>query len=251
MLFRSRIFANGFRLFPSHDIRWCIAEERHLDGGRHIHAYIEFGRAPDLRNPTCFDINTGEAEYHPHIQPIGPRAVERTLTYCRKEDLDPLSNIPPKLTYGEIRDRATSADEYLRLVEANYPRDMAMNYDRIKSYANAKWSAESPFNITHFEAHEGFEAPMPLSMLTREPNKSLVVIGPPGCGKTTWAKVVAEKPALFVSHLDTLRELKPAHRSIIFDDMDFKHMPVQAQKFIVDRENPREIHCRYRNATVS
>lgn len=81
--------------------------------------------------------------------------------------------------------------------------------------------------------------------------KSLVLHGPPGCGKTNWAKKHALKPALFVTHLDRLKDFKVGiHKSIIFDDCDFKYLPRSAQIYLVDRENPRDIHIRYRVAHI-
>lgn len=81
--------------------------------------------------------------------------------------------------------------------------------------------------------------------------KSLVLLGPPGCGKTNWAKKNAIKPALFVTHLDRLKDFKVGiHKSIIFDDCDFKYLPRTAQIHLVDRENPRDIHIRYRVAHI-
>jgi len=80
---------------------------------------------------------------------------------------------------------------------------------------------------------------------------SLVLQGPPGCGKTNWAKIHAKKPSLFISHLDRLRDFKIGyHQSIIFDDLDFKHLPRTSQIHLVDRENPRDIHVRYRVAHI-
>lgn len=80
---------------------------------------------------------------------------------------------------------------------------------------------------------------------------SLILIGPPGCGKTNWAKIHAKKPCLFVSHLDRLKDFKVGfHQSIIFDDLDFKHLPRTSQIHLVDRENPRDIHIRYRVAHI-
>lgn len=81
--------------------------------------------------------------------------------------------------------------------------------------------------------------------------KSLVIHGPPGCGKTNWAKKHALKPALFITHLDRLKDFKlGVHKSIIFDDCDFKYLPRTAQIHLVDRENPRDIHIRYRMAHI-
>lgn len=67
-----------------------------------------------------------------------------------------------------------------------------------------------------------------------------------GIGKTTWALTVSNKPALFVRHLDTLREFRNGyHKSIIFDDMSFQHLPRQAQIHLVDRYHAQQIHVRY------
>ena len=78
------------------------------------------------------------------------------------------------------------------------------------------------------------------------PPKSLVIIGPAGCGKTTWAIINMPKPTLFVTHADDLRQFHSGtHRSIIFDDMDFTHYPTTSQIHLVDREQPRSIHIRY------
>lgn len=81
--------------------------------------------------------------------------------------------------------------------------------------------------------------------------KSLVINGSPGCGKTNWAKKHSKKPSLFVSHLDRLKDFDDAfHKSIIFDDMDFNHLPRTSQIHLVDRENPRDVHIRYRVAHI-
>jgi len=75
---------------------------------------------------------------------------------------------------------------------------------------------------------------------------SLWVKGPSGIGKTTWALTVSPKPSLFVRHLDTLREFRNGyHKSIIFDDMSFSHLPRTGQIELVDRFHPQQIHVRY------
>ena len=81
--------------------------------------------------------------------------------------------------------------------------------------------------------------------------RSLVLYGESGVGKTNWAKWHMPLPSLFVSHLDCLKDYDPGfHKSIIFDDVSFLHMPREAQIHIVDTFDPRSIHCRYRVANV-
>jgi len=81
--------------------------------------------------------------------------------------------------------------------------------------------------------------------------KTLVLKGASGTGKTTWAKINAPKPALFVTHVDELKSFRTGyHKSIIFDDVDFNHYPRTSQIAIVDYENPRQIHCRHAVARI-
>jgi len=81
--------------------------------------------------------------------------------------------------------------------------------------------------------------------------KSVVLIGRAGTGKTTAAKLFAPKPALFVTHLDILKQFKPEyHKSIIFDDCSFAHLPRETNIFLADRQDARAIHIRYGIATI-
>lgn len=81
-------------------------------------------------------------------------------------------------------------------------------------------------------------------------NYTNVVIGPPNCGKTQYALAHFKKP-LLVSHQDDLLDFKPEyHTGIVFDDMDFKHWSRNSQIHLVDYNNSRSIHCRYRCAKI-
>lgn len=78
---------------------------------------------------------------------------------------------------------------------------------------------------------------------------SHVILGDAGCGKTQFALAHFEN-ALMVSHMDDLLNFNEDNDGIVFDDMDFKHMPRTAQIHILDWDNTRSIHCRYRTATI-
>lgn len=81
-------------------------------------------------------------------------------------------------------------------------------------------------------------------------NTSKVIVGPPGIGKTQWAKCHFKNP-LMVRHMDDLRQFDAKfHDGILFDDMDFKHMPRTAQIHLLDWWDNASIHCRYSNAFI-
>lgn len=90
----------------------------------------------------------------------------------------------------------------------------------------------------------------PWHPLELEPGYSWVIWGYPGCGKTHYAKALYPK-ALFVSHIDDLLNYDPEkYTAIIFDDMDFMHLPRTAQIHLADQDDDRSIHCRYSTATI-
>lgn len=77
-----------------------------------------------------------------------------------------------------------------------------------------------------------------------------VVQGGPGIGKTQYALAHFSSP-LFVTHMDRLKFFDPnVHDGIVFDDMSFTHMPLQAQKFILDWSNTRDMNVKYGMATI-
>jgi len=78
---------------------------------------------------------------------------------------------------------------------------------------------------------------------------SYIIWGDAGIGKTEFAKAHFKNP-LFVCNMDDLKDFSEDHDGIIFDDMDFKHIPREAQIHILDVDNPRTIKCRYENAVI-
>lgn len=82
------------------------------------------------------------------------------------------------------------------------------------------------------------------------PETVTIFWGESGVGKTCFAKALLPN-ALMVSHIDDLRLFqKDEHDGIIFDDMDFGHIPRTAQIHLVDSDDDRSIHCRYDCAVI-
>lgn len=80
-------------------------------------------------------------------------------------------------------------------------------------------------------------------------DKSVILWGAAGIGKTEYAKYLLPN-ALFVSHMDDLGGFNSHYDGIIFDDMSFIHLPRTAQIHILDVDNQRSIHIRYKTATI-
>lgn len=232
---------------------YFISEERHEAGGRHIHAAIEFTKKVTSINCNLFDVNDGENNHHPNIQTIKKGAAhwERVLEYCDKEDPCPFSNTEIKPTWGEMLEKSHDDKSFMELVKRHYPRDFCLNHSRLEAMSQKVYPPKSTNTIESFIVTWDITLPPELTFFQPLESASTVVVGRPGCGKTTWAKIYAPKPTLFIRHLDSLQELRPIHRSIIFDDLDFKHLPPPTQKFLVDQTDLAEIHIRYRVAKIA
>lgn len=68
--------------------------------------------------------------------------------------------------------------------------------------------------------------------------------GPSNLGKTHYALAHFTNP-LLVSHIDRLKQLSPDHDGVVFDDMSFRHWPIESVIHLVDKEFTRDINVRY------
>lgn len=220
-----------------------ISTELHEDGNTHLHAAIEFKKKIYTRSQATFDLEG----YHPNIQAV--KNWPATKNYVKK--------------HGDFEEFNTDEDEdedniyelAKTMSEADffeYCRKKGVQY----AYASNAWrSSGSLFTIAEdYQEDELANVTSGLNSLDVSEHienlKSIQIIGPSGCGKTTIAKRLATKPALFVTHPDGIRYLDGHHRSIIFDDMCFTHIPRESQIHLVDRFEPREIHVRYGTAKI-
>lgn len=80
-------------------------------------------------------------------------------------------------------------------------------------------------------------------------SKTHVLWGESQIGKTNFALAHFACP-LMVTHIDDLKRLTPVHDGIVFDDMDFLHIPEASRLNFVDQGFGRAIHCRFENAWI-
>lgn len=232
-------FLNGIK--PVHWARVCL--ESHATGGTHIHAVARWNARVQSRNPRFLDCQG----FHPNIQSI--RSIKRALDYVSKDG--------EFIDYGPVPAGSAKDENWVELASKSSRADFmstAFAAGLSQNWAREFWDLGSGKQTA--EIRESYEATLSwesefLQNLSLPENKCAVLIGPTGCGKSSWAKRVCPKPALWVSHMDVLRMFRPDyHQSIIFDDMAFHHLPLQSQIHLVDWIDCRQIHCRYGYATI-
>lgn len=69
----------------------CIGQERHDDGGLHLHICAWYTKPMKFRGATHMDIKDEDGNnYHPNIKNRQIENKKRALAYCSKEDPNPL-----------------------------------------------------------------------------------------------------------------------------------------------------------------
>lgn len=176
---------------------FMIGEETHQDGGRHLHAYFRFKSKVHSRDPRCFDIN----QNHPNIKTVrqGKKSLDKILEYIGKEDPSPSTNMSITLDWGEIFQEAKDKDDFLRLVKRNYPRDYALNCQRLEYVANREWKIDINTINMGWEPDYTHDWPDTLDELRHDWKTSLVIVGTAG------------KIGIFTKTLTNLQDAEKQH----------------------------------------
>jgi len=270
--FQSERLFNGL---PAHsDIERCIiGKERHADGGYHSHVVVEYKRRLQSRRTDFFDVDG----CHPNIQPVvggGPGWI-RVVQYARKDgdvfyfgcdegNAPDGGGGPGGRPRKQQEEDGIDGDELKVACEGSTTflawLMYCVGHKVAYAYAKAFWDVihgrRAP---TYFERPEstGVIGDFGLSVrLIGEGTKTIVVCGPSGIGKTTWAIREAPLPFLLVTDIDDLGDYDPqVHKSIIFDEIRCTgdqygkgQWPLTSQIKLVTWDTPVSIRIRYKVA---
>lgn len=210
---------------------YAIGLEQHQDGNPHLHVYLKFVDKIDCRNERAFDI----CDFHPNIQV--PRSAKAVIHYVIKGGdyliSDGIKVTIEKKSWGEILHESDTKEEYLALVQKHYPRDHAVNYERLVLYANAMF----PETIVPYNSPDlTWILPEVLQLwvadnLRADPKpyrpRSLILYGPTRLGKTLWARSLGQH--CYFNGMFNLDDYNSAATYAVFDDIEWKYFPNKKQ----------------------
>lgn len=211
---------------------YSVAEEHHKDGKRHYHAWCKYDSKLDSTNARIFDLEG----VHPNI--INPGG--GWLHYVQK-------------------------DEDGKTLVSNLKKDVFTEASRKRTWEEASsllWEAEPKWMLQHakvakmnFEQRDqgrekGIQYYGPWPKIEWEPERTLVLRGPAGCGKTQWAKWFARHSYpgewLYVKGpIDKAKTHYHGQKCIIFDDLSpFEKWGVNDWCSLFDCENGGSVNLR-------
>jgi len=163
-----------------HDIDWyTIAQEDHKDGTKHIHALIALGKKCNIRNVSFLDLSSPEGQsFHGCYQPAYDVAAshEYVTKDCSNHSCGAVEARTSRIicsrpssvstdrekTWADLVNACTSREEFIRGVQANYPRDWVLHNAQIISFANAKFALVDPGYVSPWE-NDSFIIPKSVS----------------------------------------------------------------------------------------
>lgn len=238
---------------PASGLRYlCYGEEEGELGTPHLQGYVEFFSGWSWNRVK--QLISGRL----HVEASQGSPLQN-LKYCSKtRECDNISNsvfveigeISSK-TQGkrkdilEVKEMVDDGCTDLEISQA-YFGTWIRNRDGIKEYRSMiTRPREIPdYSLNQFPQHW-------IHLIPSTWNFSIILWGEAGLGKTEFAKTILGEGYLMVSHMDDLRDYDPNfHSGILFDDMDFKHTPRHSQIHLIDWDNNRSIHARYRVARI-
>lgn len=155
--------------FKSKPFKYNIGKEYHENGEVHYHAFFEWQERVETENVKKFDIDG----VHPNVI---NKPGSGWINYCGKHG-DYITNFWEPCPWVMARD-ADTLEEAKAILWAKRPRDMMLAGDKIeKNLINIKKAKIMP------TLYYG-----PYRNITWAWNMTLILEGPPGVGKTQWAK---------------------------------------------------------------
>lgn len=237
---------------------YIISKEAHSDGGTHFHVLLIHRRKFNVKNPYLLDLEINGKVAHGNYKPVNN--LEYTVHYvCKdKQYITNLENLQDgqlltakEFIYQQVQlkglDKAlleysqTHKEKALAGVSLS---GLKKHFTDIKKF---ELSTKIDYIDTPFTLKD-FNIDTPLQEWIKNPNKTLILAGKTGIGKTEFLKAVAKEcfsKTLMVTHKEDLRRLDDTYDSIIIDDVNIAEFEDTQLLSLLDNQANKTLRVLY------
>ena len=238
--------------------QYVISKEYHKDRGIHFHVVLIQQEKVDIRNPNALDIHYQEQAFHGNYTPVN--SLRHAIAYACK-DKEYITNLE-SLKDGQL----LSAKQFIIYqVEQKGVRQALLDYYKVspeKAIAGISVGAlrkhfheidklkgelqldqiNTPFTL------DNFHIPHEVQEWIQHPDKTLILVGKSGIGKTQFCKAVVKEKnlkTLVVNHKEDFRRLNPSYDAIIIDDANIHELEETQLLSIIESQAGKSIRVLY------
>lgn len=238
---------------------YIIAKEYHQDGGIHFHALLLFNKKVNITCPQTLDIQYQDHKYHGNYQ--AARSLERVVDYiCKHGDyITSLPNIVDgqfvsmkEMLVRDVQQLGTlqalikhaegQTNKALANLSLLHTHSYFQKLEQLKASVQAD-TIETPFKL------ENFYLSQQLTHWINNPNKTLVLVGPSGVGKTAFCKAFIKDKnlkTLIVNHKEDFTRLNSEHDAVLMDDASFTDLKPTDLLALLDNKASKTLRVLYK-----
>lgn len=239
-------------------VGYVIGVESHQDDGKHFHVVAVSPTKLDIRSHAKFDVTFENNVYKCNCQ--GIKRLSAAVKYVCKHGVytTNLKNLyegallPTHQLLIEMSNRE-GIHKTLQFYGENYPKE-AIGSKNLLSVERTLKRMRDLSRTTLLEKQKALETPFQLEdfkvlpkikqWIDNEFQPSLILVGPPGCGKTQFVKALAKKykwNILFINHREGFKHLTPEHDAVALDDTSLENLDAGALLALFEKDDSRTV----------
>lgn len=245
-----------------YEFNYVIAKEFHEDGGTHFHVILISQTKFDIKRADKLDIQYKDQSFHGNYASV--KQLKQAISYVCKDKnfITNLENIQngkllsaKEFIIKQVNEKGVekalidyyeqSPDKALAGISVSALKKQFHDIEKLKRSLKLD-TIETPFGLDHFDIHAQ------LKQWVDNPNKTLVLVGDSGIGKTQFCKAFVKKnnfKTLMVNHKEDFRRLDESYDAIIVDDANIHELEETQLLSLIDNQTNKTLRVLYDTVT--